>query len=48
MLWLTFLPLTLYQVMGWAAIIAEAVIAFLFLGIDNIGMSWYLSAPLAR
>ena len=37
MVFLTFLPFTLWEVTGWLSPIAEALIAFLFMGIDNIG-----------
>ena len=36
-LFLTFLPFTLWEVLGWLSPLAEALIAFLFMGIDNIG-----------
>ncbi len=37
MIFLTFLPFTLWEVTGWLSPFAEALIAFLFMGIDNIG-----------
>ena len=37
MVFLTFLPFSLWEVTGWASPAVEAVIAFLFLGIENIG-----------
>ena len=36
-IFLTFLPFTLWEVTGWLSPLAEALIAFLFMGIDNIG-----------
>ena len=41
MVFLTFLPFTLWEVTGWLSPIAEALIAFLFMGIDNIGDHLY-------
>lgn len=43
---LTFLPFSLWEVTGWASPVVEAVIAFLFMGIDNIGMPFSKPCPL--
>eukprot|EP00884_Botryococcus_braunii_P014320 jgi/Botrbrau1/2288/Bobra.101_2s0111.1 len=37
-MWLTFLPFALYSTCGWATILATSVIAFLLLGIEEIGV----------
>ncbi|BDA42113.1 UPF0187 protein At3g61320, chloroplastic [Coccomyxa sp. Obi] len=37
-IWLTFLPFALWDICGWASPIVEAVIAFLLMGVENIGI----------
>ncbi|KAK9909500.1 hypothetical protein WJX75_003209 [Coccomyxa subellipsoidea] len=37
-LWLTFLPFALWGICGWASPLAEAVLAFLLMGVENIGI----------
>lgn len=39
MIWLTFLPLALYSSCGWAIVPAVGIMAFLLLGIEEIGVS---------
>lgn len=38
MLWLGFLPFALWADCGWAVVPVEAVVAFLLLGIEEIGV----------
>ena len=38
-LWLTFLPFALWDICGWASPLVEAVLAFLLMGVENIGAS---------
>ena len=44
-LWLTFLPNALWDICGWASTLAEAVLAFLLMGVENIGGSPWMSLP---
>ncbi len=37
-LWLTFLPLSIYKLCGWATIPTTLIIAFVLLGIEEIGV----------
>lgn len=37
-IWLALLPMALYKEMGWGAVAAEALIAFMLLGIEDIGV----------
>lgn len=36
-LWCSFLPFALWEICGWATPFVEAAIAFLLLGIENVG-----------
>ena len=36
-LWCSFLPFALWEICGWATPAVEAAIAFLLLGIENVG-----------
>ncbi len=38
-IWLAFLPLSLYSTCGWATVPSAVIIAFLLLGIEEIGVS---------
>lgn len=38
MIWITFLPLALYPHHGWMTILSAPLIAFLLLGLENIGI----------
>jgi hypothetical protein len=44
-LWLTFLPFALWGICGWASPLAEAVLAFLLMGVENIGGPLWNSLP---
>ena len=37
-LWCSFLPFALWEICGWASPFVEAAIAFLLLGIENVGI----------
>lgn len=36
-IWLTFLPFALWSICGWASPFVEAAVAFLLMGVENIG-----------
>lgn len=38
LIWLSFLPVALYDICGWASPGVEAVLAFLLIGVENIGI----------